>query len=104
VKNAPLASGSNICAIFFEISSEAEFRSFEQKVFTARNLPVDRLNPNFLHFITPPDVDVMPFLAKSPFFGHVIQREFSNIEEHARQYAQVVYTTVEKTTPRWNPS
>lgn len=86
---ADIVEGS-LGGIFVDATTEKQYRDFEKMVQEKIGLFSDKVNPNTLHFLSVGDLETVPFLIQSPFFGNYVKRNFGDVTEAAKHYARVI--------------
>lgn len=96
---ASLIKERDVSAVFFDVTNQEGFQTFESTIHEEVGLFSDRLNSNRFHYISDQDFEAHKFLIESPLFGNFLYRKFSGAEKAARagiRYAFVVMATNEE--------
>lgn len=80
--------------VFVDATTEEHYQKFENAVQKTVGLFSDKVNANFIHFLSVDELGKVQFLAQSPLFGHFVQRSFANPKEAGQHYARFVKATL----------
>lgn len=80
--------------IFADTSSEEQYEKLESNIQSVLGLFSDKVNSNSIHFISSQELDKVPYLMKSPLFGHFIQRNYKDPKAAGAHYGQIVKATL----------
>ena len=82
--------------IFADVSSLEEYQAFETAVADKLGLFSEKLDSNFIHFLTSEPLDKTPYLIGSPLFGHFVFKNFGDPREDGRHYGRLIAATLGK--------
>lgn len=90
VEGAQVIDRENPAIILVDASTEASFLGFERAIQNTIGLFSDKINPNFLHYLTSNSLEGNQHLLKSPLFGNLILRNFEGSKGCGRHYGTVI--------------
>lgn len=80
--------------IFVDGSTEEQYQAFETAIQSRIGLFSDKVNANFIHYISGSDLQKVQYLLESPIFGHFISRNFDKeVREAATRYSMLLKAT-----------
>lgn len=100
LKAATPAEGAEIIdkaspkVIFADVSSLEEYQAFETAVADKIGLFSEKLDANFIHFLTSEALEKTPYLISSPLFGHFVLKNFGDPKEDGRHYGRIIAATL----------
>jgi hypothetical protein len=74
-------SEKDIGGVFLDASDEKVFKQFENFLQEEIGLFSEKINTNRFHFISDKDIDLAPYLSKSPLFGNFILRNYKSSDD-----------------------
>lgn len=80
--------------ILVDVSGAEQYQAFENAIQEAVGLFSEKVNSNYIHFISSEQLENIPYLIHSPMFGHYILRKFSDPKESGEHYGHLIKTTV----------
>ncbi len=80
--------------IFVDASNDSLYTDFEFAVESAIGLFSDKINVNYIHFISSEDVHMLGKLVQSPLFGNFIFRNYGSPKEAGAHYGRIVKTAL----------
>jgi hypothetical protein len=90
---AEIIAGDGASVIFADASTEAQYQDLENAIQETVGLFSDRVNSNQFHFLSSSELERVPYLIKSPIFGHFIHRNYGDPKEAGQHYGRLVRTT-----------
>ncbi len=85
----------NYAIILVDGSVQKTYEIFENSLQESVGLFSDKLNSNFIHFLSSEDLANVEYLRHSPLFGHFVLKNYrSSPAEAGRHYGRVVKTTL----------
>lgn len=81
-------------AIFADASSVDQYQELETAIQETIGLFSDKINANAFHFLSSEDLSKVPYLIKSPMFGHFVLRHFGDPKETGPHYGCIVQSTL----------
>ena len=81
-------------AIVVDASSEAQYKEFEKAIQEKVGLFSDKINANGVHFLSSEPLENVPYLIRSPVFGHFVIRNFSVPKAAGQHYARIIKATL----------
>ncbi len=82
--------------VFVDVSTEELYQAFETAIQDTVGLFSDRINSNVIHFISSAELEDVPYLIRSPLFGHFLTRREGRAEEAGRLYGRLVHHAAQK--------
>jgi hypothetical protein len=84
-----------VAVTFIDASSQKTYETLEKALQESVGLFSDKLNPNFIHFLSNQDFDVAEYLCKSPLFGHFIYKNYqASPIEAGQHYGRIIRATL----------
>ncbi|RZA06693.1 MAG: hypothetical protein EOP11_09665 [Proteobacteria bacterium] len=83
---AAIASSENIGAIFVDAKTEVEFIAFQDALLKNDRIPLSKVRPHLLHYISDLPLEDFSFLSRSPFFGSLLKREYPGDSQEMGQF------------------
>jgi hypothetical protein len=91
LEGARTIAEKEVAVSFIDASLPATYEIFEKALQESVGLFSDKLNPNFIHFLSSQDFDKAEYLCKSPLFGHFVFKNYQSAPAEAGQhYGKVV--------------
>lgn len=90
---AKFLAENDVSVIFADTSTEAQYDRLESVIAESIGLFSDKVNANAFHFISSEELERVPYLIKSPIFGHFIIRKYADPSEAGAHYSRVVRAT-----------
>jgi hypothetical protein len=80
--------------ILVDTSSEAQYQEFENAIQETVGIFSDKINSNAIHFLSSTPLDEVPYLIKSPLFGHFVFRNYGVTAAAGQHYGRIIRATL----------
>ncbi|HUP57616.1 MAG TPA: hypothetical protein VM598_09210, partial [Bdellovibrionota bacterium] len=85
-----LAESTDDLTIMADVSTPDMYQRLEAAIQEVVGLLSDKINPNFIHFISSEPLEKVQYLVQSPLFGHFIHRHYIVPKNAGTHYARIV--------------
>jgi hypothetical protein len=85
-----LANAEGELTLLVDVGSPELYQRFESSIQEGVGLLSDKINPNFIHFISRDPLEKVQYLVQSPLFGHFVHRQFGQPKSAGAHYARIV--------------
>ncbi len=93
-EGASILANEDAPIVFADVSSERLYQQFEDAIQEKVGLFSDKTNSNRIHLLSSEDLVAVPYLIKSPLFGHYIMRNYPNPQTAGQHYGRIVKATL----------
>jgi hypothetical protein len=89
-----IGEDDNIKIVFADTSTEKQYLELEEEIQNTVGIFSEKVNANGLHFISSENIEGIPYLIKSPLFGHFILRNYGDPKVAGKHYSHLVCSTL----------
>jgi len=90
---AEIIASDGASIVMADASTEGQYQELETAIQESVGLFSDRINSNQFHFISSSELERVPYLIRSPLFGHFVFRNFGDPKEAGQHYGRLVRAT-----------
>jgi hypothetical protein len=83
-----------VATIWVGVNDQDEYLRFEKMIDKNFGIFSDKISPNSIHYLSPPDLQSLGFLVQSPLFGNFVTTKFNPVLESATHYAKIIEMTL----------
>lgn len=89
-QGAQAIADGRVKVVFIDGSTAQHYAAVEVAIQEAVGLFSDKVDANFIHFISSDGLDKAPYLIQSPLFGHFVVRNYGNPVETGEHYGRII--------------
>jgi hypothetical protein len=94
MEGATLIANGDVSIILADTSTEAQYLELENSIQEKVGLFSDKINANAIHFLSSATLEEVPYLIRSPLFGHFISRNYGDPKAAGSHYGKIVRATL----------
>lgn len=93
-EGAKIIASDEPSVIFADTSSEEQYQKLESAIQSSVGLFSDKINANAIHFLSSAPLANVPYLIRSPLFGHFVIRHYGEGKLAGEHYGRIVKATL----------
>lgn len=87
---AKVIAADEIPVIMVDADSDTLYQEFETTIQETVGIFSDKINSNYIHFLSSKDLEEVEYLIQSPLFGNYVKRNFGDVKDVGEHYGRLI--------------